>query len=129
MIRRPELVKAIVQASEKDKAQKLSSLANFIENWDFGRFAFLLEMLPRDPRLPDLKKIKEAVVACRLIRNQFAHNSHNPSDQGLTDAKFASILDQVRNWLPKLNRLTGDELNEIYDKLEFLENILFLRKS
>jgi hypothetical protein len=129
LIRRPDLMKAIVQASEKDKAPKLRSLENFMENWDFVRFACLLEKLHKDPSLPDLKRIKEAVIACRSIRHGFAHNSHNPYDQGLPDGKFASILDGVRDWLPKLNMLAGDELNEIYDKVEVLESILFLRSQ
>lgn len=120
-------MKAIVQASEKEKAPKLNSLGNFIAEWDFVRFAWLIEKLQRDPSIPHLNKIKEAVIACRSIRHEFAHNAHNPYDQGLTDAKFASILDLTRDWLPKLNMLAEDDLNEIYDKVEVLESVLFQR--
>ena|SRR2546421_5974551 len=120
-------MKAIVQASKKDKAPKLDSLGNFIADWDFVRFAWLIEKLQKDPNIPHLSKIKEVVIACRTIRHEFAHNAHDPYDQGLTDAKFASILDLVRDWLPKLNMLAKDDLNEIYDKVEVLESVLFQR--
>jgi hypothetical protein len=118
---------AIVQAVENGAGRKLDSLGNFIKGWDFVRFAFLCEKLSKDPDLPNLAKIKEAVTACRLIRNEFAHPTYNSQEQGLSDAKFASVLDGTRDYLPKVNRLTGRELDAIYEKVEVLESILYLR--
>ena len=125
--RRQNLMNAIVQAAEYGAHRKLDSLGNFINGWDFVRFAFLFDKLSKDPDLPNLHKIKEAIMACRSIRNEFAHPNYNPQDQGLNDAKFAFVLDRTRDCLPKVNGLTGDKLDEIYDKVEVLESILYLR--
>jgi hypothetical protein len=125
-----DLLSAIVNAAEKGAARTLSSLGNFIVGWDFVRFAFFLEKLTKHETLPDLPKIKEAVIECRAVRNEYyAHRTYNPNDQGLPDAKLASILHSTRNWLPKLNKLNQSEQKEIYEKCEVLESILFLRET
>ena len=116
-------------AAEKGAKKPITSLGNFIKDWDFVRFAFLFEKLPKDQNIPDLGKVKEAITAVRSVRNDFAHATYDPDEQGLTDAKLVSVVDLTRTCLPKVNKLSRSEQAEIYEKLEFLESILFLRSS
>lgn len=126
--RRPDLLSAIVIAAEKGADKPLVSLGNFITNWDFVRFAYLFERLPKDPSLPDLAQIKEAIKSCRSLRNKYAHPTYDPFHQGASDAKLASVLEFTRACLPKVNNLNQFERGRIYEKLAILESILFLRE-
>ena len=94
----------------------------------FGSPIFF-ERASKGPDLPQLHKIKAAIIACRTIRNEFAHRTYNSQEQGLNDAKFASVLDCTRDCLPKVNKLTGGKFDEIYDKIAVLENILYQQNS
>jgi hypothetical protein len=127
--RRPELLNAIVIAAEKGANKPITSLGNFIKHWDFVRFAFLFEKLTKDQNISDLVKVKEAIMACRSLRNEFAHSTYDPDERGLTDARLASVVELTRTCLPKVNKLSPSEQDEIYEKLEFLESILFRRPT
>lgn len=120
---------AIVMAAEKGAKKPITSLGNFIKDWDFVRFAFLFEKLQKDPNIPNLGNVKEAILACRAVRNESAHPTYDPAEPGLTDAKLVSVVDLTRTCLPKVNKLSRSEQAEIYEKLEFLESILFLRSN
>jgi hypothetical protein len=123
------LLGAIVFAAEKGANRPLTSLGNFIRGWDFVRFAALFDKLQKDPGLPDLAQIKEAIKACRPVRNKYAHLTYDPDEQGLNDARLASVLEFTRSCLPKVNNLSQPERCPIYEKLAVLESILFLRES
>ena len=129
--RRPDLLNAIVQAANpaNQANHRISRLGNFVKDWDFSRFAQLFNHLRKDPQLPNLLKIKDAVGACRDLRNDCSHPDYNPEDQGLTDAKLASVLHLARETLPTINRLSDFESGDIYRRIELLENLLYSRQS
>jgi hypothetical protein len=122
----PEIV---IAALEKDSNRQLG---NFIKQWDFSRFAYLVERLPvRDNPLPKISEIKDALIQCREVRNQNAHYSGDPDTVILNDAELVGLVQCTRKCLPTVNSKNTEtrpvKPEQIYKRLRVLESMLFYK--
>lgn len=123
------LKKAILQAAT-GKEPILKQLQNFRDRWDFSRFAWLVESLPKKDEQwgKNWGTIRECVTELRKARNEGSHDDlSDPLKKSRNDHELYMFIHSARSTILSINELdpTSTEAMKILEKLKKLQQCLF----
>jgi hypothetical protein len=122
------LKKAIIDATKR-KEPFQQRLRNFRDKWDFSRFAYLVEALPKEPEQwgKHWGTIRERVLELRKARNDGSHDDLSPSKKSRDDHELYMFIHNARSTILSINELdpSSSEAMKILEKLKKLQQCLF----
>ena len=112
------------------KEPVLNQLYNFRDKWDFSRFAYLVEALPKKNEQwgENWGIIRERVLELRKARNEGSHEDFSdPLKKSRDDHGLYMFVHGARDTIPSINAWnpTSVEANKFFEKLMKLQQCLF----